>query len=94
MLVALPEIDGATNPTVFAGAHGERLHRLRTQLPRQWAIKAMAPCSETDRALARKGRTSCDLAPLKRMQERPWALCCSVFHQMRARWDVRRTLRV
>ena len=30
MLVALPEIDGAANPTVFAGRHGERgLQRLR-----------------------------------------------------------------
>ncbi|NRA98907.1 MAG: magnesium chelatase subunit H [Rhodobacteraceae bacterium] len=42
MLVALPEIDGATNPTVFAGRHESADHR------------AMAPCLERVDALAEK----------------------------------------
>ncbi len=43
MLVALPEIDGATNPTVFAGRHsGDTGHR------------AMAPCQERIESLAEK----------------------------------------
>ncbi|MEL6210079.1 MAG: cobaltochelatase subunit CobN, partial [Pseudomonadota bacterium] len=40
MLIALPEIDGATNPTVFAGRHGSG--------------EAMAPCNERVAALAEK----------------------------------------
>lgn len=57
MLVALPEIDGATNPTVFAGRHGGAgcdgcARRCRAQ----GHVKAMAPCPEriaalTDRTL-------------------------------------------
>ena len=43
MLVALPEIDGATNPTVFAGRHAEDA-----------GVKAMAPCPERVESLAEK----------------------------------------
>ena len=43
MLVALPEIDGATNPTVFAGRHAE-----------DHGVKAMAPCPERVESLAEK----------------------------------------
>jgi magnesium chelatase subunit H len=42
MLVALPEIDGATNPTVFAGRHGGE------------GTRAMAPAPERVEALADK----------------------------------------
>jgi magnesium chelatase subunit H len=45
MLVALPELDGATCPTVFAGRHGEEA----TASP---AHKAMAPCEERVEVLA------------------------------------------
>ncbi|MEC8196035.1 MAG: cobaltochelatase subunit CobN, partial [Pseudomonadota bacterium] len=45
MLVALPELDGATCPTVFAGRHGEEV----TASP---AHKAMAPCEERVEVLA------------------------------------------
>ncbi len=55
MLVALPEIDGATNPTVFAGRHGADGCR---GCPRacggQSACKAMAPCHERIACLAEK----------------------------------------
>ncbi len=55
MLVALPEIDGATNPTVFAGRHGAEgcdgcAHACRPQD----TAKAMAPCPERIAALADK----------------------------------------
>ncbi len=45
MLIALPEIDGATNPTVFAGRHGEATPQ---------GVRSMAPCPERIAALADK----------------------------------------
>ncbi|PJI85899.1 cobaltochelatase CobN subunit [Yoonia maricola] len=55
MLVALPEIDGATNPTVFAGRHGTDgcdgcAHACRAQSD----CKAMAPCHERIESLTEK----------------------------------------
>jgi len=57
MLVALPEIDGATNPTVFGGRHGPEgcagcSHGCR-QPP---DAKAMAPCPERIDSLVEKTR--------------------------------------
>ncbi|MDJ0825361.1 MAG: magnesium chelatase subunit H [Rhodobacter sp.] len=49
MLIALPEIDGATNPTVFAGRHGSD----RSD-PAEPSHNAMAPCPERVEALAEK----------------------------------------
>ncbi|SDW07778.1 magnesium chelatase subunit H [Roseicitreum antarcticum] len=47
MLVALPEIDGATNPTVFAGRHGgETCLGCAQRCASETATKAMAPCFE------------------------------------------------
>ncbi|SEN99544.1 magnesium chelatase subunit H [Palleronia pelagia] len=66
MLIALPEIDGATNPTVFAGRHGADgcagcAHRCRNGSE----VKAMAPCHERIAALTeRAGR----LARLRRQE--------------------------
>ena len=55
MLIALPEIDGATNPTVFAGRHGAETC---TGCARRCAgasdVRAMAPCPERIGALADK----------------------------------------
>ncbi|WP_297779108.1 magnesium chelatase subunit H [uncultured Roseovarius sp.] len=56
MLVALPEIDGATNPTVFAGRHGDVAcegcaHRCTGGGD---GAKAMAPCHERIDVLARR----------------------------------------
>jgi magnesium chelatase subunit H len=55
MLIALPEIDGATNPTVFAGRHGSEAC---TGCARRCAgasdVRAMAPCPERIGALADK----------------------------------------
>jgi magnesium chelatase subunit H len=53
MLVALPEIDGATNPTVFAGRHGTEgcdgcAHKCRGGA----ASRAMSPCFERIEVLA------------------------------------------
>ena len=53
MLIALPELDGATNPTVFAGRHGAEgcdgcAHRCRNGA----TAKQMSPCSERIEKLA------------------------------------------
>ncbi|MFN3607286.1 MAG: cobaltochelatase subunit CobN, partial [Cypionkella sp.] len=58
MLVALPELDGATNPTVFAGRHGldgctACAHQCATK-GRASADKVMSPCHERIAALAEK----------------------------------------
>ncbi|MDJ0628121.1 MAG: magnesium chelatase subunit H [Rhodobacter sp.] len=55
MLIALPEIDGGTNPTVFAGRHGdggcEGCDHACKAVSRH---KAMAPCHERIEALTEK----------------------------------------
>ena len=66
MLVALPEIDGATNPTVFAGRHALGgcqgcAHRCESASH----VKAMAPCHERIDALAERTRR---LAHLRRAE--------------------------
>ncbi|SDZ48025.1 cobaltochelatase CobN subunit [Jannaschia faecimaris] len=64
MLVALPEIDGATNPTVFAGRHGPAgCAGCTPGCTARGTVKAMAPCPERIAALvAKSGR----LATLRR----------------------------
>ncbi|SEL81612.1 cobaltochelatase CobN subunit [Roseovarius azorensis] len=54
MLVALPELDGATNPTVFAGRHGDVACEGCAQRCTGGAegVKAMAPCPERIEMLA------------------------------------------
>ena len=55
MLVALPEIDGATNPTVFAGRHGAQgCAGCAHACAARGDVKAMAPCVERIDALAEK----------------------------------------
>ena len=55
MLIALPEIDGATNPTVFAGRHGAQGCKGCThRCPAASDVKAMAPCLERVDALVEK----------------------------------------
>ncbi len=49
MLIALPELDGATTPTVFAGRHGEALEK---NADASVQTKQMAPCSERIEKLA------------------------------------------
>jgi len=57
MLVALPEIDGATNPTVFGGRHGpEGCDGCSHNCPRVSDTKAMAPCAERIDSLVEKTR--------------------------------------
>ncbi|MEL7116893.1 MAG: cobaltochelatase subunit CobN, partial [Pseudomonadota bacterium] len=47
MLIALPELDGATNPTVFAGRHGpEGCKGCPNECAAPKAAKAMSPCHE------------------------------------------------
>lgn len=66
MLVALPEIDGATNPTVFAGRHGpEGCIGCTQRCSAVGSIKAMAPCYERISALAEKTHR---LATLRRKE--------------------------
>ncbi len=55
MLVALPEIDGATNPTVFGGRHGpEGCDGCAHNCPRKSDDRAMAPCLERIESLTEK----------------------------------------
>ena len=57
MLIALPEIDGATNPTIFAGRHdagGCAGCARRCPAPAEPELRAMAPCSERIEALVDK----------------------------------------
>lgn len=57
MLIALPEIDGATNPTVFAGRHdagGCTGCAKMCASPADHASRVMAPCPERIEALAEK----------------------------------------
>ncbi|GAB5447248.1 magnesium chelatase subunit H [Gymnodinialimonas sp.] len=55
ILVALPEIDGATNPTVFGGRHGpDGCHGCSLNCPRSSDTKAMAPCLERIESLCEK----------------------------------------
>ncbi|CTQ48015.1 cobaltochelatase subunit CobN [Jannaschia donghaensis] len=64
MLVALPEIDGATNPTVFAGRHAPQgCTGCKLRCASQGAVKAMAPCPERIAALVDK---TARLATLRR----------------------------
>ena len=64
MLVALPEIDGATNPTVFGGRHGvDGCQGCALACKSQSGTKAMAPCPERITSLVEKTRR---LAVLRR----------------------------
>ena len=55
MLVALPELDGATNPTVFGGRHGEEgCNGCTHACPCVSDARAMAPCLERIESLAEK----------------------------------------
>jgi len=53
MLIALPELDGATNPSVFAGRHGQDTCTGCARACRSASdVKAMAPCPERIEKLA------------------------------------------
>ena len=66
ILVALPEIDGATNPTVFAGRHGpDGCDGCAYACKAAGTVKAMAPCPERIDALVEKTR---NLAVLRRKE--------------------------
>ena len=55
MLIALPELDGATSPTVFGGRHGaEGCTGCQHACPCAGSDKAMAPCRERIDSLAEK----------------------------------------
>ena len=55
MLIALPEIDGATNPTVFGGRHGEGGCQGCSHMCDNFStVKEMAPCHERITSLAEK----------------------------------------
>lgn len=66
MLVALPEIDGATNPTVFGGRHGvDGCDGCALKCACVSDTKAMAPCPERITSLVEKTKR---LASLRRKQ--------------------------
>ncbi|MCV2875974.1 magnesium chelatase subunit H [Rhodobacteraceae bacterium XHP0102] len=68
MLVALPEIDGATNPTVFGGRHGaEGCQGCSHMCQASACQKAMAPCHERITSLVEKTKR---LAVLRRKANR------------------------
>lgn len=77
MLIALPEIDGATNPTVFGGRHSAGgcdgcAHKCQMTS----AIKEMAPCYERVDHLADR---TLKLARLRRMQNAEKKLAIVLF---------------
>ncbi|NNE52058.1 MAG: magnesium chelatase subunit H [Sulfitobacter sp.] len=77
MLIALPEIDGATNPTVFAGRHGPSGCKGCAQAcGARGDIKAMAPCLERIEALADKAHR---LATLRRKRNAEKTLAIVLF---------------
>ena len=66
MLIALPEIDGATNPTVFAGRHGlDGCQGCHLACKGSADSKAMSPCHERIGSLAEK---TFRLATLRQMR--------------------------
>lgn len=66
MLIALPELDGATNPTVFAGRHGaEACTGCHFNCRSGTTFKAMAPCPERIERLSARVK---NLALLRRSQ--------------------------
>ena len=70
MLIALPEIDGATNPTVYAGRHDLNgcagcFKMCKAASEEAITTRAMAPCHERIEALAEK---TARLAALRRSQ--------------------------
>jgi len=66
MLIALPEIDGATNPTVFAGRHGlDGCTGCSHMCKGSVESKVMSPCLERITSLAEK---TFRLASLRQMQ--------------------------
>lgn len=59
MLVALPELDGATSPTVFAGRQGDEEPRVDALIARDVKTKAMVPYNErVDALIARAVKTA------------------------------------
>ncbi|WP_179380798.1 cobaltochelatase subunit CobN [Jannaschia marina] len=77
MLVALPEIDGATNPTVFAGRHGPAgCQGCKLRCAAQGTVKAMAPCPERVTALV--DRTT-RLARLRRAENARKTVAITLF---------------
>ncbi|MFZ1663149.1 MAG: magnesium chelatase subunit H, partial [Paracoccaceae bacterium] len=66
MLIALPEIDGATNPTVFAGRHGlDGCTGCHHQCKEASFSRAMSPCTERVASLAEKTYRLAKLRTLK-----------------------------
>lgn len=76
MLVALPEIDGATRPTVFAGRHGAGGCRGCPRACAATAGRAMAPCFERIAALAER----VERAAVLRRRDRAEARVAVVLH--------------
>ena len=86
MLVALPEIDGATNPTVFAGRHGpDGCDGCAHACKAAGTVKAMAPCPERIDALVEKTRKLAVLRRKENFAEKTLASCCLVFRRMQGR---------
>ncbi|NNK79223.1 MAG: magnesium chelatase subunit H [Litoreibacter sp.] len=64
MLIALPEIDGATNPTMFAGRHGDQgCNGCKLNCQKAGETRAMSPCFERIEKLVERTRK---LAVLRR----------------------------
>ncbi len=63
MLVALPELDGATNPTVFAGRIGDGSPRQNDRKSSEEHLKnrEMMPCNERIKNLVQRVKKLCDL---------------------------------
>ncbi|MGV8952391.1 MAG: magnesium chelatase subunit H, partial [Cypionkella sp.] len=71
MLIALPEIDGATNPTVFAGRHGlEGCSGCAHKCQGSADSRAMSPCHERIASLTEKTERLANLRQLKNVDKK------------------------
>jgi magnesium chelatase subunit H len=86
MLIALPEIDGATCPTVFGGRHGpEGCAGCNRECACAAANKQMAPCLERIDTLAARAERLARLHRAKNAEKRS-ASSCSASRPMPVRW--------
>ena len=90
MLVALPELDGATNPTVFGGRHGSDGCRGCAQMcsgapqSRRWRPASSASTASRKRSC---GWQACAARGTRRRRS---GSCCSAFPRTPERWARRR----
>ena len=85
MLIALPEIDGATNPRLRRPARAEPCQGCRYACHAEQERRDMAPCPERIDSLAERVERQAACGA-NRTPRRRWASCSSASRPMPARW--------